>query len=76
VKRLFVGLTGAIALVLSATGTAAADPPTFNGHNCAGAIVSELAGPGFGEAVAGAAHEQVVDNFGFANCGQPPRQNP
>jgi hypothetical protein len=69
-------LAGTIALVVTGTGMAAADPPAINGHNCAGAIVSELAGPGFGQAVSTAAHAQAVDNFGFANCGAPPRKNP
>lgn len=56
-------------------GPASADP-AGNGHNCAGAIVSSVAGPGFGEAVSAAAQAQVVDNFGFANCGQTDRNNP
>jgi len=75
-KRLFIALAAAIALVLSASGMAAADPPGSNGHNCAGAVVSLFAQPGFGQAVSDAAQEQVVDNFGFANCGDTPRQNP
>jgi len=45
-------------------------------HNCAGAVTSSLAGPGFGQVVAFFAHQQAVDNFGFANCGDTPRQNP
>jgi hypothetical protein len=48
-------------------------------HNCAGVFVSAAAstfGPVFGEAVTGLAHAQAVDNFGIANCGEPPRQNP
>ena len=38
--------------------------------------VSELVGPEFGEAVSAAAHAQVVDNFGLANCDQDNRNNP
>jgi hypothetical protein len=64
-----------IAALGAATGGAAAGP-TPNGHNCAGATVSQFAGPGFGSLVSGAAHQQLVDNFGFANCGAPPRNNP
>jgi hypothetical protein len=45
-------------------------------HNCAGAITSTFAGPGFGGAVAAAADQQVVDNFGLADCGQDNRNNP
>ena len=43
---------------------------------CAGSVVSRLAGPAFGPVVSGAAHAQLVDNFGFANCGQTNRDNP
>jgi hypothetical protein len=59
----------------AATGGAAAGP-TPNDHNCAGVAVSQGAGPGFGSSVSSAAHLQLVDNFGFANCGAPPRNNP
>jgi hypothetical protein len=58
---------------------AAADGPPPNDHNCAGMLVSGTAsefGPVFGEIVSTAAHFQAVDNFGLANCGQPPRNNP
>lgn len=65
----------AIAALGAATGGAAA-APTLNDNNCAGAVVSNLAGPGFGSAVSGAAHQQLVDNFGFASCGVPTRNNP
>jgi hypothetical protein len=66
-------------LTIAAFGAAtvgAAAGPTPNDHNCAGAVVSQLAGPGFGSLVSSAAHQQLVDNFGFANCGAPPRNNP
>lgn len=66
---------GAVTLLAGPAGAARADA-TINGHNCAGAIVSSVAGPGFGAGVSAAAHAQLVDNFGFANCGAPPRQNP
>lgn len=48
-------------------------------HNCAGAVSSTLAqalGPGFGAAVSDAAQSQLVDNFGFRNCGAANGQNP
>jgi hypothetical protein len=48
----------------------------INEHNCAGAVVSSLAGPGFGDQVASLAQLQAVDNLGLADCGAPPRQNP
>jgi hypothetical protein len=66
-------------LTIAALGGAAsraAAGPTQNDHNCAGFNVSQGAGPGFGSVVSGAAHLQLVDNFGFANCGAPPRNNP
>jgi hypothetical protein len=73
------GLT-AFALVASALalapGTAGASAPLPNEHNCAGTAVSGLADPSSGSLVSSAAQVQVVDNFGFAACGQPPRQNP
>ena len=65
----------AIAALGGAAGAAAAGP-SQNGHNCAGVVVSGLAGPGFGSDVATAAHGQVVDNFGLADCGQDNRNNP
>ena len=65
-----------IAALGAATGGAAAGPAADEPHNCAGAMVSQLAGPGFGSVVSSAAHLQLVDNFGLANCGAPPRNNP
>jgi hypothetical protein len=68
---------GAVIVALAFAAPAAADPPSPpNGHNCAGVIVSSVAGPGFGQVVSSFAHQQTVDNLGFANCGQPPRNNP
>ncbi len=58
-----------------APGPALADA-AFNDHDCAGAVVSSAAAPGFGEGVAGAAQLQLVDNFGLADCGQTNRNNP
>jgi hypothetical protein len=66
-------------VVVAAAVTAApagADGPPPNDHNCAGVLVSGVAGPVFGQIVSTAAHFQAVDNFGLANCGQPPRNNP
>jgi hypothetical protein len=74
-RALTVAALVGTALVLGA-GPASADPSAVNGHNCAGAVVSTVAGPGFGATVAEAAQAQVVDNLGLANCGQPPRRNP
>jgi hypothetical protein len=65
-----------IAALGAAAGGAAAGTPSDDPHNCAGAMVSQLAEPGFGSVVSGAAHQQLVDNFGFANCGETPRKNP
>lgn len=62
-------------LCLAAPAVASADPPP-GGHDCAGLVVSSLAGPGFGAAVSAAAHDQLVDNFGLADCGQTNRNNP
>ena len=74
-RKLFIGMVAAGALVTFGMGPVKADPPN-NGHDCAGAFVSNNAGPGFGQGVSDAAHNQQVDNFGVADCGQPPRQNP
>jgi hypothetical protein len=63
-----------IAALGAATGAAAAGPEI--NHNCAGAVVSNLASPSFGSTVSDAAHQQAVDNFNLANCQQPPRNNP
>ncbi|HEX2507406.1 MAG TPA: hypothetical protein VHK23_03715 [Miltoncostaeaceae bacterium] len=65
-----------IAALGAAAGGAAAAVPTQNDHNCAGFNVSQGAGPGFGSVVSGAAHQQQVDNSGFADCGQMHRRNP
>lgn len=73
-RRTTVAIMAIAGLVATAGGAVAG--PTPNGHNCAGLVVSSLAGPGFGSLVSAAAKEQSVDNFGFANCGQPPRRNP
>jgi hypothetical protein len=68
-------LATAVLALTTLTPTAAADP-AINDHNCAGAIVSLLAGPGFGGLVSATAHDQEVDNLGLANCGQTHRNNP
>ena len=75
-----------IALVAGAALAVAAALPGFvspsatladgDDHNCAGAVTSSLAGPGFGDLVAFYAHLQFVDNFGLANCGDTEGQNP
>ena len=72
-----VGLIVAVgALLLLGGSSAGADPGQVNGHNCAGAVVSGFAGPGFGQLVAAAAHAQLVDNLGIRNCGQANGNNP
>ncbi len=73
--RKFVPI-GAATLALVAAAPAAADPPAENDHNCAGALVSTVAGPAFGQIASTAAHFQAIDNFGLANCGQTNRKNP
>jgi hypothetical protein len=73
-KRLL--LAGAVAGALAVSPTAAADPPEGDAHNCAGATVSAAAGPGFGQVVSFFAHQQAVDNFNLANCGNTERKNP
>lgn len=77
-RRTIVVLGSAALLSCGATwGVASADPASPpNGHNCAGVIVSQSAGPGFGHVVSDAAHQQLVDNFGLADCGQTNRKNP
>ncbi len=72
-RRLLIALAASAALTTASAASAVAQGED---HNCAGATVSSLAGPGFGTGVSGAAQLQAVDNFGFANCGAPPRQNP
>ena len=80
-SKLAIARIGAIAAFGAATliglsgGAAVADPPV-NGHDCAGALVSSVAGPGFGQLVSALAHQQQVDNLGLADCGAPPRSNP
>ena len=70
-------VTAVLAGAAAVPATAWAEPPGgSNGHNCAGTVVSGGAGPGFGQAVSGAAHAQQVDNFGLADCGQENRKNP
>jgi len=78
VRRIVFVLSSAALLSLSAAGgVAAADSgPPPNDHNCAGATVGQLAGPGFGQMVSGAAQQHLVDNFGLANCDQTNRKNP
>src|SRR4051812_746976 len=72
----------AVAALMAAMIMALAGPvwaqegPTPNGHNCAGTVVSSSAGPGFGQIVSDAAHQQAVDNFNLANCGNTERKNP
>ena len=75
-KRLLAVLALTGALVSLPIGSASANPASINGHDCAGFVVSSLSGPGFGQAVSAAAHDQVVDNFGLADCGQTNRNNP
>ena len=72
-RKVFVACLAA-GLVFAAP--AAADPPAANAHNCAGAFVSTVAEPGFGQVVAFFAHQQAVDNFDLANCGMTNRNNP
>ncbi len=72
-KRTLLAVATAAALLLGSAATALADG---GAHNCAGTVVSSSAGPGFGQAVSLAAHLQLIDNFGTANCGETPRQNP
>jgi hypothetical protein len=68
-----VGCTG---LLLGSGISVASAAPAANGHNCAGFVVSQGAGSGFGQVVSAAAREQLVDNFGLADCGQAHRNNP
>ena len=75
--RVVVVLGSSVLFLFGAAGVASAnEAPPPNAHNCAGVFVSELVGPEFGEAVSAAAHAQVVDNFGLANCDQDNRNNP
>ncbi len=68
-----VGLSVGTAVAIVPSALAA---PSLNNRNCAGTVVSSVAGPGFGPSVASTAEAQGVDNLGLANCGQPPRRNP
>ncbi len=70
-KKALVCGVGALSLIVAAP--AAADGEE---HNCAGAVTSSLAGPGFGQAVSFFAQQQAVDNFGLANCGEAQGENP
>jgi hypothetical protein len=72
-KRIAVTLM-ALAMLGAGAGVATAGPG--DQHNCAGTVVSGLAGPSFGPFVSSFAHVQQVDNFGLANCGRPERNNP
>ena len=69
VAMLFVSTTGAV--VAQEQGATPGDE-----HNCAGEVVSSLAGPSFGQLVSTSAQAQEVDNFGLADCGQEHRNNP
>lgn len=73
-KRAVV-VVGYLGLLLGSGVGVASAAPAPNGHTCAGVVVSQAAGPDFGRAVAGAAHQQLVDNFGLADCGQTNRNN-
>ena len=76
-KRYILTLILVSLLLISLTSTVfAQDGPALNENNCAGAITSSLAAPGFGHLVASFAHAQLVDNFGLASCGDNPRNNP
>lgn len=75
-KRLLASPTVAGALAAGVAGQALADGED---HNCAGAVSSGVAqalGSTFGTIVSGAAQQQMVDNFGFANCGESNGSNP
>jgi hypothetical protein len=73
-------VVGALAGLMA--GSAMADPPGSPPLDCAGAVTSTAAGPGFGQVVAFFAAppppEQAIDNFGLAACGTnaDERQNP
>jgi hypothetical protein len=75
-RRLSRACLAAAAMSLIAAAPAAADPSSVSGHNCAGAVVSGLAGAGFGQAVSDLAHQQTVDNLGLANCNNTNGRNP
>lgn len=76
-RKLIIAASLASSLLLAPT-AAVADTPGDD-HNCAGQASSaggQEYGSGFGQAVAFHANQQLVDNFGLANCGDAPRQNP
>ena len=74
--RQIVGFVLSVLLIYTTSYASPQRPTEVNDHNCAGAVVSSLAGPGFGAQVASLAQLQVVDNLGLANCGDTSRQNP
>jgi hypothetical protein len=74
-KVIVVAAAVAASFIIAPAASASADP-AVNGHDCAGLVVSSLAGPGFGAVVSAAAHDQLVDNLGLADCGQTNRNNP
>jgi hypothetical protein len=69
-------VVGCAGLLFGTGVSTASAAPAPNGHNCAGFAVSLGAGPAFGPFVSVAAHAQLVDNAGFANCDQDNRKNP
>ena len=69
-------VVGCAGLLLGSGIGVAAAAPVLDEHNCAGSVVSQAASPEFGPVVAAAAEEQLVDNFGLADCGQINRNNP
>ena len=73
-KRVVVAIVFGMVL-LGGTPPALATSPTPNQKNCAGVVTSDLASPGFGALVSSFAQLQLVDNFGLAACGEPPRRN-
>jgi hypothetical protein len=68
-------VVGCAGLLLGSGVGVASAAPTPNGHDCAGVVVSGMAGPGFGQAVSTAARQQLVDDLGLANCGQTGRDD-
>jgi hypothetical protein len=75
-RKLLLGAAVGTLLVIGALPAGAAEG---DDHNCAGAGSSSAAqalGGAFGSVVASFADQQLVDNFGLANCGAPPRSNP
>jgi len=69
-KRIAVQLAVGVASGVVA-GSALADPPSNNGHNCAG-FTSSFVPPGLGPEVSGLAHlfpAAIPTLLDFANCG-------